>query len=174
MDCSLLLDTRQRYLKVTHPAICFCLWALSQPMEPSGFVFFLPLLIRANRCQCSPTNKGFCCWGCAVQEHPCLRGGGGKGWGESIAENSVGVLGEAGEALTAKNIQPSIFKNTFEGSYKHTGFCWQNKAAHLCCVLSLKTRTVCVGSPKTTLALWRCHNDPNNKWDRGHVSKIAG
>lgn len=45
------------------------------------------------------------------------------GEGENVAKNSIGVLGEAGEALTAKNIRPSIFKNIFEGPYKHTGFC---------------------------------------------------
>jgi len=45
------------------------------------------------------------------------------GEGENGAENSIGVLGEAGEAHAAKNTHPSIFKNTFEGPYKHTDFC---------------------------------------------------
>lgn len=45
------------------------------------------------------------------------------GQGENSTQNSIGVLREAGEALTAKNTRPSIFKNTFEGPYKHTDFC---------------------------------------------------
>lgn len=127
--------------------------------ETSRVCFFLPWLIRANRCQCSLNNKRpRCCSGlCFCRNIPrwefhhqmtaaCL------GEGENGAKNSIGVLGEAGEALAAKNTRPSIFKNTFEGPYKHTDLCWQNKTAHLCCVLSLKTCSVCAGSPMTTPA----------------------
>lgn len=117
--------------------------------ETSRVCFFLPWLIRANRCQCSLNNKRprYCSGLCFCRNIPrwefchqttaaCL------GEGENGAENGIGVLGEAGEALTAKNTRPNIFKNTFEGPYKHIDFCWQNKTAHLCCVLSLKTCSV--------------------------------
>lgn len=110
--------------------------------ETSQVCFFLPWLIRANRCQCSLNNKRpRCCSGlCFCRNIPrwefhhqttaaCL------GEGENGAENSIGVLGEPGEALTAKNTHPSIFKNTFEGPYKHTDLLTEQDCSFMLCII---------------------------------------